>query len=168
MGTFFPHTVSSIFRLSLTHTSHSTEVSPFLYWFFPFVTLAMVVGMSKKWKRGFLSQGENLSCGSGSACVCVWGGGGVCACLCVGELACGRFAYFFFNFVYTLPVYMPEPARTCRDCYFEVFAVLAVKLKCSTVSVILPFLFFFAVCTDPGTQCPPCSLLLFWLRSRNR
>ena len=34
---------------------------------------------------------------------------------------------------------MRESARTCRDCYFEVFAVLAVKLKCSTVSVILPF-----------------------------
>ena len=66
-----------------------------------------------------------------------------------------------FYFVYILPVYMREPARTCRDCYFEVLAVLAVKLKCLTVSVTLPFLSFFTVCTDHGTQCHFYSLLLF-------
>ena len=88
------------------------------------------------------------------------GGGGVYvyACAWVSWRA-GVSPIFLFYFVYTLPVYMRESARTCSDCYFEVFAVLAVKLKCSTVSVILPFLFFFAVCTDPGTQCPSCSLL---------
>ena len=99
-------------------------------------------------------------CARARACVCVCGGGGGgCMCMSVrGWVGVRAFRlFFFFNFVYTLPVYMRESARTCRDCYFEVFAVLAVKLKCSTVSVILPFLFFFAVCTDPGTQCPPRS-----------
>ena len=94
-------------------------------------------------------------------------------CECVGMCASQRAnAFSIVSLVYTLPVHvhMWVSVRLSWQIFRSVWqpwrSFGSVRTRRSALFFL--FLFFFAICTSPGTHCHPQSLLLSWLRSRSQ